>query len=79
MLFARDEVIKTPHVDAFHPQGTIINKTEYRCSWGESGFFDQTISNAGFSDQESVDKSGLSLNFSTVNRKRTDILGHLIY
>ena len=60
MLFPRDEVIKTPHVDAFDPQCTIVNKIEYHCSRGRSEFFDQTISNAGFSDQEAVDKSGLS-------------------
>ena len=60
MLSARDEVIKTPHVDAFNPQGSIVNKTEYHCSGGDSELFHQTISKAGFSDQESVDKSGLS-------------------
>ena len=60
MVSARHEVIKTPHVDAFHPQGAIVNKIEYHDSRGESKFFHQTISNAGFSDQESVDKSGLS-------------------
>ena len=49
MLFPIDEVIKTPHVDAFDPQGTIVNKIEYHGSWGRSEFVDQTVSNAGFS------------------------------
>ena len=72
-------MIKTPHIDTFHPHGTIEDRNVYHCGWLEQDFFDQTMSNARFSDLESVDKSRLSSGFSAINWKRTDILGHLIY